>query len=207
MQPSWRCCSRFCTRCVISSACPSMTRPVVMRRDALCVWRTGSRTMSCRDRTRGGRSSCCRERLYHNYVWDPARDALVTVGYRVLRFDCFARGWSDRPDADYDLDMFERQLDGLVMTIVAPSFPVGQRANFFRPERFPDWAARYGEQMRYSGIRRPLVKTLRGDATPSGRIRRAWRCTTARRRTSNPSPPATSASTGSVRIATGRSTS
>ncbi|MDP1857898.1 MAG: alpha/beta fold hydrolase [Gemmatimonadaceae bacterium] len=48
------------------------------------------------------------------YLWDPTRDALVTAGYRVLRFDYFGRGWSDRPDADYDLNMFDRQLAGLL---------------------------------------------------------------------------------------------
>lgn len=48
------------------------------------------------------------------YLWDPTRDALVPAGYRVLRFDYYGRGWSDRPDAAYDLDMFDRQLVGLL---------------------------------------------------------------------------------------------
>jgi len=44
------------------------------------------------------------------YLWDPTRDALVAARYRVLRYDYYGRGLSDRPDAEYDLRTFDRQL-------------------------------------------------------------------------------------------------
>ena len=47
-------------------------------------------------------------------VWDHTFDALARAGYRVLRYDLFGRGFSDRPDATYDLALFRRQLDDLV---------------------------------------------------------------------------------------------
>jgi pimeloyl-ACP methyl ester carboxylesterase len=44
------------------------------------------------------------------YLWDPTFDALVAGGYRVLRYDLFGRGLSDRPDVTYDGNLFDRQL-------------------------------------------------------------------------------------------------
>ena len=32
------------------------------------------------------------------YIWDPTFDALAAAGFRVLRYDLFGRGWSDRPE-------------------------------------------------------------------------------------------------------------
>ena len=49
-----------------------------------------------------------------NFIWDPTFDALAQAGYRVLRYDFFGRGYSDRPHLDYDLDLFTRQLVDLL---------------------------------------------------------------------------------------------
>jgi pimeloyl-ACP methyl ester carboxylesterase len=48
------------------------------------------------------------------YLWDPTRDALVANGFRVLRYDYFGRGFSDRPELRYDLASYERQLAELL---------------------------------------------------------------------------------------------
>ena len=44
------------------------------------------------------------------YIWDPTFTALTSAGFRVLRYDLFGRGWSDRPDATYDPEFFDQQL-------------------------------------------------------------------------------------------------
>jgi pimeloyl-ACP methyl ester carboxylesterase len=44
------------------------------------------------------------------FVWDPTFDALVAAGMRVVRYDLYGRGWSDRPDVAYDAELFDRQL-------------------------------------------------------------------------------------------------
>jgi len=44
------------------------------------------------------------------YIWDPTFKALVEAGFRVLRYDLYGRGYSDRPDVTYDQDLFDRQL-------------------------------------------------------------------------------------------------
>ena len=38
-------------------------------------------------------------------VWEQNVDALVDAGLRVVRYDLFGRGFSDRPDAAYDLEL------------------------------------------------------------------------------------------------------
>ena len=44
------------------------------------------------------------------YIWDPTFEFLSRSGFRVLRYDLFGRGYSDRPYVAYDQDLFERQL-------------------------------------------------------------------------------------------------
>jgi pimeloyl-ACP methyl ester carboxylesterase len=44
------------------------------------------------------------------YIWDRAFDVLVASGHRVLRYDLYGRGFSDRPDVLYDAELYDRQL-------------------------------------------------------------------------------------------------
>lgn len=48
------------------------------------------------------------------YIWDPTVDALVEAGFRVLRYDYYGRGFSDRPDVPYTQDFYVRQLTELL---------------------------------------------------------------------------------------------
>jgi len=48
------------------------------------------------------------------YLSDSLYQRLGRSGLRVVRFDYYGRGWSDRPDATYDLNLFGRQLAGLL---------------------------------------------------------------------------------------------
>ncbi len=48
------------------------------------------------------------------FIWDPTFDFLTQSGYRVLRFDLFGRGLSDRPRVRYDIHLFVRQLKDLL---------------------------------------------------------------------------------------------
>lgn len=48
------------------------------------------------------------------YIWDSLYQRLAGAGLRVIRYDYYGRGWSDRPDAAYDQELFVRQLDGLL---------------------------------------------------------------------------------------------
>lgn len=159
------------------------------------------------------------------YTWDAAFAALSQAGVRVLRYDLYGRGYSDRPAVNNGPDLFDRQLAHLLaglditgpvdlvglsmggaiavtfadrhldqvrrLVLVGPAgWPikspasarlldipwlgecllatVGDRAlvasladDFFHPERFPEYQARYRDQMQYRGFKRALLSTLR----------------------------------------------
>ncbi|WP_292415078.1 alpha/beta fold hydrolase [Methylophaga sp.] len=52
-----------------------------------------------------------------SHLWDGTFDRLVADGFRVLRFDLYGRGFSDRPDVIYDKDLFVNQLRALLQTL------------------------------------------------------------------------------------------
>ena len=61
-------------------------------------------------------------------TWDNNVDALVNAGFRVLRFDVFGHGFSDRPELDeYTRDLYDNQLVELLdkLAITAPIYMVG----------------------------------------------------------------------------------
>ncbi len=51
------------------------------------------------------------------YIWDPTFESLTSAGYRVLRFDLYGRGHSDRPDVAYTIGFFAKQLDQLTRSL------------------------------------------------------------------------------------------
>jgi pimeloyl-ACP methyl ester carboxylesterase len=159
-----------------------------------------------------------------SYIWDSTTAALKAAGFRIARYDIFGRGFSDRPDVPYTLELFDRQLQQLLdslgwtepmdvvglsmggavsatfagrhpervrsLVLIDPvadppdpvpamfSFPVvgpalwqvlvvptmaeGQLTDFVEPGRWPDWTARYRDQMQYRGFGRALRSTLTG---------------------------------------------
>lgn len=50
-------------------------------------------------------------------TWDRNFGALIEAGLCVLRFDLFGRGYSDRPEVVYDLDLFDRQIVHLLAAL------------------------------------------------------------------------------------------
>lgn len=51
-------------------------------------------------------------------VWDNTFDALTGADFRVLRYDLYGRGFSDRPDTKYNSDLFVTQLKELTAKLV-----------------------------------------------------------------------------------------
>jgi pimeloyl-ACP methyl ester carboxylesterase len=56
-----------------------------------------------------------------DYIWDPTFAALADAGFRVLRYDLYGRGFSDRPETAYNPDLFDRQL---LQLLTALNFPL-----------------------------------------------------------------------------------
>ena len=48
------------------------------------------------------------------FIYDPTFEFLTQSGFRVVRYDLFGRGFSDRPDTRYNIDLFVNQLADLL---------------------------------------------------------------------------------------------
>jgi len=48
------------------------------------------------------------------FIFDPTLEFLKQAGFCVLRYDLFGRGFSDRPETHYSIDLFDRQLTDLL---------------------------------------------------------------------------------------------
>jgi pimeloyl-ACP methyl ester carboxylesterase len=61
------------------------------------------------------------------FIYDPTFEFLVKSGFRVLRYDLFGRGFSDRPHTKYNLDLFVTQLADLLdaLDIIQPVCLIG----------------------------------------------------------------------------------
>lgn len=48
------------------------------------------------------------------FIYDTTFQFLTNSGFRVVRYDLYGRGFSDRPDTNYNIDLFVRQLSELL---------------------------------------------------------------------------------------------
>ena len=51
------------------------------------------------------------------FIWEPTFKFLTESGFRVVRYDLFGRGFSDRPKTRYEIDLFCKQLKDLLDTL------------------------------------------------------------------------------------------
>lgn len=51
------------------------------------------------------------------FIWDPTFKFLTESGFHVLRYDLFGRGYTDRPQVRYNIDLFCKQLRELLDTL------------------------------------------------------------------------------------------
>jgi pimeloyl-ACP methyl ester carboxylesterase len=88
------------------------------------------------------------------YVFDALVPRLTARGYRVLRYDLYGRGYSDRPVGDYGPERFERQLLEVLsaLGIRGPVHLVGLALGALIGVQF---AARHPEQVRSLGLLTP----------------------------------------------------
>jgi pimeloyl-ACP methyl ester carboxylesterase len=78
------------------------------------------------------------------FIFDPTFEFLTRSGFRVLRYDLFGRGYSDRPQTQYNIDLFVRQLrdilDGLDVTrpVSLVGLSTGGPISAVFTERYPE---------------------------------------------------------------------
>jgi pimeloyl-ACP methyl ester carboxylesterase len=81
------------------------------------------------------------------YIWDPTFSALVQAGFRVLRYDYYGRGFSDRPDIAYTQDLYVRQLAELLNALRLTQ-PVDLAGLSFGGSVVTSFADRYPDRVR-----------------------------------------------------------
>jgi pimeloyl-ACP methyl ester carboxylesterase len=81
------------------------------------------------------------------YIWDPTCASLADAGFRVLRYDYYGRGLSDRPDIAYSQDAYLRQLREL-MDAVHLTQPVDLVGLSFGGSVVSSFADRYPDRVR-----------------------------------------------------------
>ena len=77
---------------------------------------------------------------YH--IWDGTYDSLVHAGFNVIRYDEFGRGFSDRPDVDYDPVLYRTQLHDLI-TLLKLQTPVNLAGVSFGGAVVSDFVVHY----------------------------------------------------------------
>jgi pimeloyl-ACP methyl ester carboxylesterase len=106
------------------------------------------------------------------YIWDSLYQGLADSGVRVVRYDYYGRGWSDRPDATYDQDLFVRQLAGLLDSLRITA-PVDLAGLSFGGAIVTSFAERHPERVRSLIYFDPVFNTGR-PLPPEERSARAW---------------------------------
>lgn len=103
-------------------------------------------------------------------IWEAQVEKLRASGFRVLRYDQFGRGYSDRPKIPYSRDLFLRQLKELLdslkikepVTLLGPSFGGAIAVNF---------ASHYPERVRSMVLVSPALNLLNSDSPLAGYIK------------------------------------
>src|SRR5439155_23141455 len=95
------------------------------------------------------------------YIWDPTFNALTGAGFRVLRYDYYGRGYSDRPNIAYTQDLYVRQLTQLLDALNIRE-PVDLAGLSFGGSLITSFAYRYPQRVRSlvyvdPGFREPYI--------------------------------------------------
>ncbi|MCP4318977.1 MAG: alpha/beta hydrolase [Hyphomicrobiales bacterium] len=80
------------------------------------------------------------------FVFEQNASALANAGFRVVLFDHFGRGWSDRPRARYDTDFYDCELTELLEALKVET-PVGLVGYSMGGVIVADYAAMHSERL------------------------------------------------------------
>jgi pimeloyl-ACP methyl ester carboxylesterase len=96
------------------------------------------------------------------YVWDAQVEPLTKAGYRVLRYDLYGRGYSDRPDGDYSQAFSRKQLVDLLdaLKITQPVDLIGVSMG---GSLAVDFAANYPDRVKELVLVAPMINSIKND--------------------------------------------
>ena len=111
------------------------------------------------------------------YIWDPTFKALVDAGFRVLRYDYYGRGFSDRPDIPFTQELYVKQLRELLDALhITGTFDLGGLS--FGGAVITSVAARYPDRVRSLVYVDPAFRTPQS-LTALESMPRVWNVMTA----------------------------
>ncbi len=96
------------------------------------------------------------------YLWDAQVEALARAGYRVLRYDMYGRGYSDRPDGDYSQAFFRKQLLDLLDALKVKQ-PVDLVGVSMGGAIAVDFTASYPDRVKDLALIAPMINSLKND--------------------------------------------
>jgi pimeloyl-ACP methyl ester carboxylesterase len=98
------------------------------------------------------------------WIWDPQVEAFTTAGFQLLRYDMYGRGYSDRPDADYNRGLYRKQLLDLVDNLGLKE-PVDLVGMSLGGAIVTDFTANYPERVQRLVLVAPLVNSVSKDTS------------------------------------------
>jgi len=96
------------------------------------------------------------------YLWDEQFTALARAGYRVLRYDMYGRGYSDRPAGDYSQAFYRKQLLDLLNTLKIKQ-PVDLVGLSMGGGLAMDFTANYPDRVKDIVLIAPVINSIKND--------------------------------------------
>jgi len=96
------------------------------------------------------------------YVWDAQVEPLTQAGYRVLRYDMYGKGYSDRPDGDYSQAFYRQQLLDLLDTLKINQ-PVDLVGVSMGGALAVDFTANYPDRVKDLVLIAPMINSIKND--------------------------------------------
>lgn len=96
------------------------------------------------------------------YLWDEQFTALAGAGYRVLRYDMYGRGYSDRPAGDYSQAFYRKQLLDLLNALKIQQ-PVDLVGLSMGGGVAMDFTANYPERVKDVVLIAPMINSITND--------------------------------------------
>jgi pimeloyl-ACP methyl ester carboxylesterase len=96
------------------------------------------------------------------YIWDEQIDDLANAGFRVLRYDQYGKGFSDRPEGSYSQEFYRKQLLDLLDTL-GMNKPVDLVGLSMGGGLAVDFTANHPDRVRKLALASPVINSIKDD--------------------------------------------
>ena len=98
------------------------------------------------------------------YGWDAQVKPLTDAGYRVLRYDLYGKGYSDRPSGDYSQAFYRKQLADLLDALKIKQ-PVDIIGHSMGGGLAMDFTANYPDRVKDVVLVAPMINSVKNDTS------------------------------------------